>query len=79
MTTDDGILRIPTPKEQEIIAAVARMSDRLRAAKFYPKCVVLNDTAWGSSADHFTYILGLPVVHVESEEWPEVQVAVLAP
>lgn len=75
----EGTLRIPTPKEQEVIAAVARMADRLRAAKFVPKCVVLNDTAWGSSADHFTFILGLPVVHRDGKDWPEVQVGVLAP
>ena len=72
-------LRIPTPAEQEVIASVARMVDRLRAAKFEPKCVVLNDNAWGTPQDCFTVILGLPVIHRPDNEWPAVEIGVLAP
>jgi hypothetical protein len=72
-------LRVPTEDEQAVIASVVRMTDRLRAAKFEPKCVVLNDKAWGTAADHFAVILGLPVVHRPGDEWPDIQIGVLAP
>jgi hypothetical protein len=78
MGTMDG-LRIPTKDEQEIIASVARMVDRLRAAKFEPKCVVLNDQAWGIPENHWSFILGLPVVHRPGADWPAIQIGVLAP
>ena len=71
--------RVPTKQEQEVIASVVRMVDRLRAAKFEPMCVVLNDQAWGTNEDHLTYILGLSVVHRAGADWPAIQVAVLAP
>jgi len=72
-------LRTPTPAEQEVIASVARMTDRLRAAKFEPKCVILNDKAWGTETDCFTVILGLPVIHRPDKDWPPVEIGVLAP
>jgi hypothetical protein len=72
-------LRVPTKEEQEVIASVVRMVDRLRAAKFDPRSVVLNDKAWGTASDHWTYILGLPVVHRSGDDWPAIQIGVLAP
>lgn len=72
-------LRIPTPVEQEVIASVARMSDRLRAAKFEPKSVILNDSVWGTEVDYFTVILGLPVIHRPGKDWPAIEIGVLAP
>lgn len=72
-------LRTPTLAEWAVITSVARMSDRLRAAKFEPKCVILNDNAWGNDTDCFTVILGLPVIHRPGKDWPAVEIGVLAP
>ena len=72
-------MRIPTKEEQEVIASVVRMSDRLRAAGFEPKCVVSNDKTWGSGGSYWTFILGLPVVHRPDDDWPAIQVGVLTP